>query len=110
MIFAKDFFWAFVVALVISKARLFLFLPHNSISDGEDNNCRVSEEGTGKIVNCAFPFKIGGKMFYNCTHDFDPDGKFWCSTKTNSSTSEHVPGNNFWGFCEEKLCPGICAE
>ena len=85
-------------------------MPHNAISDREDNNCRVSEEGTGKIVNCVFPFKIGGKMFYNCTHDFDPDGKFWCSTKTNSSTSEHVPDNDFWGFCEEKLCPIICAE
>ena len=85
-------------------------MPHCAISDREDNNCRVIEEGTGKIVHCVFPFKIGGKMFNNCTHDFDPDGKFWCSTKTNSSTSEHVPGNNFWGFCEEKLCSGICAE
>ena len=41
----------------------------------------MSEEGTGKIVNCAFLFKIGAKMFYNCTHDFDPDGRLWCSTK-----------------------------
>ena len=29
--------------------------------------CKVTEQGSGKIQDCQFPFKIGGELRYNCT-------------------------------------------
>lgn len=58
-----------------------------------------SGRSTGK--KCIFPFKFNDKMFNGCTKEYDPDGKFWCSTNVDLN-NEHVAGN--WGYCNNK-CP-----
>ena len=38
----------------------------------------------------------------------DPDGEFWCSTRVNRKTRNHIGGKGYWGYCKkgcEKL-PG----
>ncbi len=33
-----------------------------------------------------------------CINESDPDGKFWCSTKTDFRDN-HIQGQGHWGFC-----------
>ena len=30
----------------------------------------------------------------------DPDGEFWCSTRVNRRTREHIGGKGHWGYCK----------
>ena len=56
---------------------------------------------------CKFPFVHNGRAHYGCTKDpldGNPKNLPWCSTKTNSSTYEHIPGNSNWGLCKDANC------
>ena len=72
---------------------------------GHGDNCQAREVGTGKIVPCSFPFKINGRKFDQCTDFLDPEGKLWCSTRTDPKTHNHVDGQGFWGYCNDRYCP-----
>ena len=65
--------------------------------------CTVNQESNGLKTSCEFPFVFKDKIYYGCTTDTDPDGKLWCSTKTNEN-SEHISGQGFWGFCQNQTC------
>merc|ERR1712008_159423 len=67
--------------------------------------CQVIELGTKAIVPCSFPFILNETRFDSCTDYLDPDGKLWCSTKTNPKTMEHGGGAGSWGFCTNEFCP-----
>lgn len=45
---------------------------------------------------CMFPFRFRGILYDTCTNENDPDGRYWCSTKT-SANNDHLTGN--WGYC-----------
>ena len=67
--------------------------------------CQVVEQGgTNEVAQCSFPFMVDGKTFTKCTDYLDPDGNFWCSTKTDPDTFQHSSGHGFWGFCEDVQC------
>merc|ERR1719357_1824510 len=57
----------------------------------------------GAIVGakCVFPFKFNKKTYNGCTFD-DSDGKYWCSTQTDSN-GVHIGGQGLWGHCSP-LC------
>ena len=60
------------------------------------------EVGTPKKgTMCVFPFKWKSQSFSGCTTEGDPDGKKWCSTKTDTQGA-HVKGN--WGYCDDSKC------
>ena len=63
------------------------------------------EQGTKAIVPCSFPFVLNKNRFDNCTDYLDPDGKLWCSTKTDPNTMEHIGKDRSWGFCTDEFCP-----
>ena len=55
---------------------------------------------------CVIPFNMDGVLYNGCTNFSDPDGLFWCSTRTNNE-GFHVQGN--WGYCnEQELESGVC--
>ena len=64
----------------------------------ESNVTVVDTQVYGKSFNkrCTFPFIFKGHKYYGCAPSATTDG-FWCSTKVNLHTREHVP--NYWGFC-----------
>ena len=33
-------------------------------------------------------------------YEKDPDGEFWCSTRVNRRTREHIGGKGHWGYCK----------
>jgi len=54
--------------------------------------------GGAKVgAQCVFPFKFGDKIYNGCTFD-DADGKYWCSTRTDSN-GVHMGGQGLWGHC-----------
>ncbi|CAL4061469.1 unnamed protein product, partial [Meganyctiphanes norvegica] len=48
--------------------------------------------------NCVFPFIYNGVSHNKCITENDPEGKLWCSTKTDEQ-NRHVKGGNFWEHC-----------
>ena len=66
--------------------------------------CLTDSEGAAKNKPCAFPFVFKNKLFEKCTDFEDPDGKNWCSTKTDTNNN-HVSGKGNWGYCRE-----VCLE
>ena len=77
---------------------------------GSGPNCQVMERGTWTLNPCSFPFIVDGKRFDDCTDFLDPDGKFWCSTRTDPKTFQHVNGQGLWGFCNDRNCPTIMSN
>jgi hypothetical protein len=69
------------------------------------NICEVTESLSRQSLECIFPFKYGGKTYYGCTTDVDPDQLAWCSTKVNLDTGDHIDGEGHWGHCVSPLCP-----
>jgi len=58
-------------------------------------------EGPARGQDCAFPFRWGGKTYYECTkwtYGGANQGKLWCSTKTDYQ-GNHVNGQGNIGFC-----------
>ena len=67
----------------------------------------MQEKATGNIVSCHVPFVYNGKAYYGCTDahkDDNLNNQLWCSTKTNSSTYEHINGSQYWGICKDSTC------
>ena len=59
------------------------------------------DEKTNKT--CVFPFYFKRFKYTKCT-DIE-EGFFWCSTKVDEDTHDHIGGN--WGTCDsdEAKCP-----
>ena len=72
--------------------------------DCQPTTCKTTNESGSKKKNapCQFPFTLNDKTFDACTDLLDPDGRFWCSTKVDSS-GKHTQGN--WGYCSEDCFP-----
>ena len=69
-------------------------------------NCLVIQQKDQKMKPCQFPFITeDGTTFHDCTNYQDPNGKFWCSTKTDPNTTKHIKDQEFWGYCENDNCP-----
>ena len=66
----------------------------------------TTNDSPDKNVPCALPFKFNGELKNACITDTDPDGRYWCSTKVNPRTKEHIGGQGKWGFCQNS-CPPI---
>ena len=66
--------------------------------------CDVTEINSQTEKQCVFPFKINQRTYMECTDNFDPDGKFWCSTKVDNDTGVHIGGQKYWGFCKDPAC------
>lgn len=66
--------------------------------------CRLTRDdkkGGDKSTPCAFPFKYDGVTYDGiCTNKSDPNGDYWCSTKTDKR-GRHKPGGGHWGYCNE---------
>jgi len=83
---------------------------------GPSSQCYTqSGRGTKKTETntaCVFPFRYKGKTYNSCTTDNSTfggrnNGKYWCSTATDSNDN-HINGEGFYGFCpltDECLCP-----
>ena len=61
----------------------------------------TNEFGPQKGVQCIFPIKHRGGIYYTCMPD--DTGCHWCSTKIDEN-GNHVNGGGFWGCCNE-MCP-----
>ena len=61
---------------------------------GNELLCIVEETSTKKQKSCVFPFflKNDGKTYFECTNDFDPDQRYWCSTKVSKSIEKQQLG------------------
>merc|ERR1711976_42397 len=83
-----------------------LFMLAISIVSSEAQTCRTTSDSPGPSQNkpCVLPFKFQGKIRYGCIADADPDGRYWCSTKTDDDLN-HVTGQGFWGYCRSQDCP-----
>jgi len=86
-----------------------VFLIILLFSESVLSRCTVTENNSLQKKPCVFPFKLpqedGKNEVHNiCTDSFDPDGRFWCSTKTDRD-GIHQKGH--WGYCDkgEGECP-----
>ena len=62
--------------------------------------CEVKEVASNRLKKCRFPFVYKGHVFDKCTVlDSGPSGTPWCSTKTLSTTNQHINKRGFWGDC-----------
>jgi len=52
---------------------------------------------------CQFPFIFGGVSRTGCISDSDPEGRFWCSTRVDSS-GVHMGQGGHWAHCSPS-CP-----
>ena len=68
------------------------------------SSCEVRQQSNDQTTPCQFPFILGNTTYYGCTSHLDPEGKLWCSTKTNDQ-SEHIGQKSFWGYCLDPNCP-----
>ena len=68
------------------------------------SSCEVRQQSNDQTTPCQFPFILGNTTYYGCTSYLDPEGKLWCSTKTNDQ-SEHIGQKSFWGYCLDPSCP-----
>ena len=68
------------------------------------SSCEVKQQSNDQTTPCQFPFILGNTTYYGCTTYLDPDGKLWCSTRTNDQ-SEHIGQKSFWGYCQNPSCP-----
>ena len=60
------------------------------------------QQSSGREIVCEFPFKLSESgSFDTCTDQFDPEGKFWCSTRITPA-GYHVSGGGHWGYCSEE--------
>ena len=57
--------------------------------------------GTQWPERCIFPFFFMGRRFYNCTQDFAPDNKFWCSVEVDAN-GNHKSGGGRFGHCSQE--------
>ena len=78
--------------------------PQNAIgSVSSRSRCIVTEKSSNLKKPCVFPFKLQAgetEDLNTCTNASDPDGKYWCSTKTDPN-GVHVKGH--WGYCNDDL-------
>ena len=82
-------------ALVVLHFQYYMLILCNDCITTQDS----SENQRGRP--CVFPFIINpttNKVFNECTTEKDPNGKLWCSTKTDDS-NKHIRGN--WGYCPD---------
>ena len=56
---------------------------------GNELECVVEEISTKEQKSCLFPFflKDDGEPYFECTNNFDPDQRYWCSTKVSNTSS-----------------------
>ena len=60
--------------------------------------CLTTNDSPSSNTPCSFPFKFKGKLRRGCITEDDPDGRFWCSTKTDDNFN-HIGGNlNYIGI------------
>ena len=67
------------------------------------SRCIVTENSSNLKKPCVFPFKLQAgetEDLNTCTNASDPDGKYWCSTKTDRD-GVHEKGH--WGYCNDDL-------
>ena len=55
--------------------------------------CLTTNDSPSSNVPCSFPFKFKGKLRRGCITVDDPDGRFWCSTKTDDNFN-HIGGKS----------------
>ena len=60
-----------------------------------------TDGGATPNVPCEFPFTFRGKIYEECTNDYDDD--LWCSTATYKN-GLHIRGH--WGTCSPD-CMGM---
>ena len=60
---------------------------------------RTNFEGPKTNQSCVYPFIYQGQIYEACTNTSDPDGKLWCSTKTDQD-QHHVRNQDQWGYCD----------
>ncbi|CAL4073043.1 unnamed protein product, partial [Meganyctiphanes norvegica] len=66
---------------------------NNHVPGGNFKHC-TSADIAPPAKSCQFPFIFNGVTHTTCTTVEDPEGKLWCSTKTDNQNN-HVPGGNF---------------
>ena len=60
--------------------------------------CFTTSDSPEKNVQCKLPFKFDGVLRQQCITDTDPNGRYWCSTKVDSSAA-NISGPDNWGTC-----------
>ena len=92
----------------MSQIRCLIFLLFVASSSIKAQNCRTTSDSPSpsRNVPCSFPFRFKGKLRRACITEEDPDGRHWCSTKTEANF-DHIPGKGFWGYCRRRNCPKI---
>ena len=61
------------------------FCPEDNCQTNNDQKCQTTSDSPSSNTPCAFPFRFDGVLNYGCTTDADPDGRHWCSTKTDDA-------------------------
>ena len=49
---------------------------------------------------CVFPFTLDNMTYHGCTNYKHEDGKYWCSTLTDSQHF-HMRDNGHFGYCPD---------
>ena len=88
--------------------RCLVFLLFVATSSIKAQKCRTTSDSPSpsRNVPCSFPFRFKGRLRRACITEEDPDGRHWCSTKTEANF-DHIPGKGFWGYCRRRNCPKI---
>ena len=91
----------------ISKTFLCILFFLGTTTASTSNQCLTTNDSPTPNAPCVFPWRFqDDRLRQGCINDTDPDGKYWCSTKTDPQSLEHIGGEGNWGFCTNS-CPPI---
>ena len=99
--------WNISYIAEISETFLCILFFLGTTTTSTSNQCLTTNDSPTLNAACVFPWRFqDDRLRQGCINDTDPDGKYWCSTKTDPQSLEHIGGEGNWGFCTNS-CPPI---
>ncbi len=78
---------------------------YEPVLESETISCSVNEVGSnGQRAKCKFPFVFKNVTYFKCSDVDTAPGTFWCSTKVDPYSRQHIGSYGYYGYCPDENC------